>query len=291
MFPRAVYNSRICDIINVERLREFVLSRRNDDGGFTFCKQLPSTLPETFYAVYILTSIGDEVPDKEKLVEFLRNSIRTEPYSIFYTLNSLNLLSEKLLDVSDLLFNRLEKITKVVPREFGSEIGTTATYSFDMPNVLKGVYILTSSLRLLGKEIPDEVKDFIMKFRKNGGFGIASPNLQETYYCVSVLGNVIERANSVVSFVREHECQGGGFTKVPNGYPPYLEDTYYAVSCFCVLGYDYASEKTARYISALQNPDGGFRRSIHGGISSLEYTYYAVASLVLPEESIGNLRE
>jgi len=39
--------------------------------------------------------------------------------------------------------------------------------------------------------------------------------------------------------------------------------------------------QTLNYILSLQNRDGGFRRSVHGGISTLEDTYYAIASLNL----------
>ena len=45
------------------------------------------------------------------------------------------------------------------------------------------------------------------------------------------------------------------------------------------MGYDYKSDKTVRYVESLQNPDGGFRRSIYLGISTLEDTFYAIASL------------
>ncbi len=265
--------------INIEKLRDFVLSRRAEDGGFSFCKPLSSSLPETYYAVYILKSIGVEIPNREELVDFLRNNLRKEQYSIFYIFSTLKLLGEKLPDMSAFLLNRLDEVVQKVPsRDFSVEIGTTATYSFETPNILREICVLSASLKLLGRNIPDAVKNFIKRFRRNGGFGTITPNLQETYYCVFVL-NDIGMKSDVISFIKQRECHIGGFTKIPNGYPPYLEDTYYALSCFSILGYRYANEKTIDYISSLQNSDGGFRRSIYGGISSLEYTYYAVASL------------
>lgn len=56
------------DAIDLKRLSDFVRHRQNEDGGFAFCKPLPSTLAETFYAVSILTSIGEDVPRREKVV-------------------------------------------------------------------------------------------------------------------------------------------------------------------------------------------------------------------------------
>ncbi len=284
--------------IDIEKLKNFVLSRRASDGGFAFCRPLPSSLPETYYAVYVLKSIDAEISGREGLVKFLNDSIREEPYAIFYTFNCLKLLGEELPDLSGFLLGRLrevlERAAQPVPKTVDYDGGTTATYSFDLPSMLREIYILTSSLRLVGKNIPNAVKDFVEKFRKEGefgvGFGVGSPNLQDTYYCLYTLGDRIENRSGVISFIRQHECPAGGFTKSPGGYPPYLEETYYALSSFKVLRFRYPSfacRKILRYIASLQNTNGGFRRSIYGGISTLENTYYAVASLRILEGYAG----
>ncbi len=268
--------------VNVSKLKNYVLLRQNDNGGFAISKQLPSSLPETYYAVYILTAIRDEVPDKDKVVNFLRSRIRKETYTIYYTFSSLNALGEDIPDLSDFLLQKLDcALSRQTVGSIGGR-GITATYSFEMPNVLREVYMLTSSLRLLGRESED-AKDFVRKFKRDGGFGIMKPDLQETYYCISVLHSSQNIKRDVVEFIKKHECSGG-FSKLPGGYPPYLEETYYALSSFKLLNHRYSNSRTAEYIASLQNPDGGFRRSIHGGISSLEYTYYAVASLKYFEE-------
>ena len=265
--------------INFIKLRRFVLSRQNEDGGFAFCRPLPSSLPETFYAVYILKAVGEEIPNREKLMNFLRKNIRKELYSIFWIFRSLSLLEEELPDLSDFLLNKLESaVNRGVSRSIVSETGNTATYTFEGPNVLREIYLLSTSLRLLRVKIPDFVIEFIKKFRKNGGFGITAPNLQETYFCVSVLEDV-ENRDDVISYIRQHESRGGGFSKIPHGHPPYIEDTFYSLSSLSLLHHIYKSEKTLEYICSLQNSNGGFRRSIYGGISTLENTYYALACL------------
>ncbi len=287
----------IDSVIDIEKLRKFVLSRRGADGGFSFCKPLPSSLPETFYAVYILKSIDCEIPDRKGLVDFLNGSIREEPYAIFYTLNCLKLLDEDLPDTSTFLFEKLREVLERGAQRVTHSTesgGTTATYSFHMPSVLREVYIITCSLRLLGRNVPNDVKSFVKKFRRGGGFGVSSPNLQETYYCLYTFDTVDGGdAEDLSSFIRQHECASGGFTKSPGGYPPYLEETYYSLSCLKLLGFRYAANKIhkiLKYIASLQNTNGGFRRSIFGGISTLEDTYYAVASLrILTEmaEQVG----
>lgn len=78
----------------------------------------------------------------------------------------------------------------------------------------------------------------------------------------------------VIDFVMKHKCNGG-FSKRHNSYPPYIEDTYYALS---ILG-KFRDERTVDFIAKLQNKDGGFRRSVYLGISTLEFSYYAVECL------------
>jgi len=87
-----------------------VLSRRAKDGGFAFCYPLPSSLPETYYdAVFILNSLNERVPEKEKLVDYLHSSLKMNPHSVYFVLNTLSLLGEDLPDVVDFAVNRLNR--------------------------------------------------------------------------------------------------------------------------------------------------------------------------------------
>ncbi len=271
------------EIIDVESLKSYVLSKRAKDGGFAFCYPLPSSLPETYYAVFILKTLDEEIEEKEKLVSYLHSSLRMNPHSVYFVLKTLNLLNENLPDVSNFAIERLNKAMSRVVSSVSSEklheaeSGVTATYSFDMPNVLREIHSLVTVLRLLkvkSREV-EKAKKFIENFRKNGGYGVKNPNLEETYYCVSIKGG----DDKVVKFVMDREWRDGGFCKVPNSYPPYIEDTYFAIECLYLSNYKYRDFRTLRYISELQNSDGGFRRSIYLGTSSLEFSYYAVASI------------
>ncbi|MDI9642756.1 MAG: hypothetical protein QFX37_04470 [Archaeoglobales archaeon] len=58
-----------------------------------------------------------------------------------------------------------------------------------------------------------------------------------------------------------------------------MEDTFYALSCFAVCDEYFKDFETAEFVENLQNYNGGFRRSVYGGISTLEDTYYAVSIL------------
>lgn len=269
-------------MIDVDALRNYVLSRRAQDGGFAFCYPLPSSLPETYYAVYILDVLGEKIDDREKLVNYLRSSLKMNPHSVYFVLKTLDILGEELPDVSDFAIERLRKaMGRAVATKDVHELesGITATYSFDMPNVLREVYSLVTVLRLLNVECEEmsRAKKFVEMFRKDGGFGVKDPTLEDTYYAISVLRRRDEKA---LGFIMEREWKDGGFSKVPGSYPPYIEDTYFAVESLHVMGVRYRNYRTVRYLASLQNADGGFRRSVFLGTSSLEFSYYAVASLV-----------
>lgn len=141
--------------------------------------------------------------------------------------------------------------------------------------------MIVTSLRLVGVKVPEEVYDFVKRFKRNGGSGMERANLKDSFYAFSILGH---KDKDTVNFVIKHECEEGNFAKHPHARPPYLEETFYAVSTLNILGYSYRNEKMIKYILSLQNPDGRFRRSVYGGISTLEDCYHAIASLKLMVE-------
>ena len=161
--------------LNIEKLKNFVISRRVENG-FAFCEILPPTLQETYYGIYILKSLNNiDILNKEKIVEFLKSNLKKEVYSIHYVLNSLHLLGEDLsnlpnfVELGNFLLQRLDDALNRINRNLSLERGITATYSFEMPNVLREVYLVANSLSLLKKDT-SKAKEFVKKFRKNGGF-------------------------------------------------------------------------------------------------------------------------
>ncbi|WP_457550644.1 prenyltransferase/squalene oxidase repeat-containing protein [Archaeoglobus sp.] len=266
---------RECDKIDVEKLKRFVLNRQNEDGGFCFCKPLESTLPETFYAVSILKSINCEIPKEDSLIDFLERNLRKETYVIYYIFKTFERLGIKPpKDYEEWIISKLRSLTKAYHVSELESGGITATYQFESPNVLKDVYALTESLKVLNRKVSDEIISFVKGFKKGNGFGVNSPNLKDTFYAVNVVGCY----DDLKEFVTKHRCDGG-FSKSPNAYPPYLEDTYYALSILKMCEEEYSDKRTLKFVMSLQNEDGGFRRSIYLGVSTLEFSYYAVECL------------
>jgi len=117
----------------------------------------------------------------------------------------------------------------------------------------------------------------------DGGFGAhGHSNLNSTYHAVASLSNLsypVRSLKDTLAFVRSCEKPTGGFTVVPNTFPPYMEHVYYGVSTLNLLG-ERANypEETAKFVLKCQNPNGGFARS-DLGLSTFEDTFYAVTVL------------
>ncbi|MEM4540237.1 MAG: prenyltransferase/squalene oxidase repeat-containing protein, partial [Archaeoglobaceae archaeon] len=177
-------------------------------------------------------------------------------HSLYFVLNSLNDLGVEVPHYSDYLI----RIQNFAERDdsgfFRADRGITATYSFESPNELRELYMAINCLRVIGREFEVQ-KDFLERYRKGKGFGKKFANLQDTFYCVYVLQSLDKKTRR---FILEFRCEGGGFSKIPGSYPLYLEET-------------------AEFVENLQNYNGGFRRSVYGGISTLEDTYYAISVL------------
>ncbi|NOZ76523.1 MAG: prenyltransferase [Euryarchaeota archaeon] len=256
--------------IDTGALLDFVRERRKEDGGFAFVPPLPSSMPETYYGVFILKALGEEVDAPEALEEFLLSKLdRSNIYSWYYALETLALLgTNPELDVAWLV-ERLD--------------GVLRTYSFAMPRVLEDVFYMARCLDLVDQRVPSGVTDFIRSFkREGGGYGVRYPNLRDTFYALSCLQLCNRAAEDVKTrhFLEGLQHPGGGFVKSAGSYPPYLEDTFFGQACVnLVKGRVLYPEETRDMVARLQTRDGGFRRGIYGGIATLEGSYYAVACL------------
>jgi len=79
----------------------------------------------------------------------------------------------------------------------------------------------------------------------------------------------------------------GGFSATPHSRTAFVENLFFGLRAMRHPGLRprYARSH-ALYVRGLQNANGGFRRSRELGVSSLEYTFYAVSAL---QELSGHL--
>ncbi|NJE41998.1 prenyltransferase/squalene oxidase repeat-containing protein [Thermococcus sp. GR6] len=273
--------SEIGRFINADALIRYVEERRHEDGGYCFVSVLDETnINDTYYAVKIYDLLGLKIPEKEKTVEFLYTSARmqTAVVAVAMAIEALSLLGARDLarEKLDLLFSKYN------PLEGKFAVGLGGSEEFGTATPLEATYWAMRALAAVGyrmdSETKERIREFVMGFRKGDCFGVKGATTTMTYQALFTLKGLGYAVPDTTHFYR---CEVyGGFTEVPYSLPPYLEPTFYAIRGLSLLG------KRARYvrdhirfIRALQNPNGGFRRSLEMGISNFQNTYRAVKAL------------
>ncbi|GAB6135304.1 prenyltransferase/squalene oxidase repeat-containing protein [Thermococcus prieurii] len=273
---------RIARYVNVDAVLKYVGERRHEDGGYCFVSLLDDTnVNDTYYAVKIYELLDLDFPEPEKTIEFLANAIQpqTAVVAIAMALEGLAVLGAK-----DVARERSEIVfTKYNPAEGKFAVGLGGSEEFGTATPLEATYWVTKAFDAIGLKFnPDEreaIREFVMKFRNGNGYGVKQPTTTMTYQAIFSLRKLGYHPPKSPHFRNCELCgDWGGFTEVPYSLPPYLEPTFYASR-----GLEIQDEtpscprRHVWFIRQLQNPNGGFRRSIELGISNFQNTYRALA--------------
>ncbi len=270
--------------VDIERTVNYLSTRRHPDGGYCFARYLDETnINDTYYAVKTLKLLGEEIPDVEKTIEFLRAGIQKQTAVVAIAMAIDGLAA---LGADDLAEEKLELIfMKYNPSEGKFAVGLGGSEEFGTATPLEATYWVVKAMSAINYKFDEDERDairrFIMRFRMGDAYGVKQPTTTMTYQALFSLRTLGYRPPRTSHFRKVEVCGDfGGFTEVPFSLPPYLEPTFYAlrgmqlqgekVSCF---------NRHVWFIKTLQNPNGGFRRSIELGISNFQNTYRALASL------------
>ncbi|WP_461866778.1 prenyltransferase/squalene oxidase repeat-containing protein [Thermococcus sp.] len=267
--------------VNANAVIRYIRERRHDDGGYCFVTLLDETnINDTYYAVKIYDLLELEVPEKEKTARFLFNVTgkQTAVVAVAMALEGMVLLGAK-----DLAGKKLDLLfSKYNPLEGKFAVGLSGSEEFGTSTPLEATYWVLRALKALNykmdPEMKEKIKEFVMKFKKGEGFGVKQPTTTMTYqaiFSLNALGCGVPKTRHFDA------CEVyGGFTEVPYSLPPYLEPTFYAIRGLRLLGDRPRYIKShISFIKALQNPNGGFRRSLEMGISNFQNTYRALRAL------------
>ena len=268
--------------VDVNNALRYVEKRRHEDGGYCFVSVLDDTnVNDTYYAIKIYDLLGLEFPEPEKTIEFLSKSIQpqTAVVAIAMALEGLAILGAKDLarEKSEIVF------TKYNPAEGKFAVGLGGSEEFGTATPLEATYWVTKAFDKIGVKFDSEERDairtFVMKFRNGNGYGVKQPTTTMTYQALFTLYTLGYKPPKSPHFRNCELCgDWGGFTEVPYSLPPYLEPTFYATR-----GLELQKEtptcpkRHIWFIRQLQNPNGGFRRSLELGISNFQNTYRALA--------------
>jgi len=153
-------------------------------------------------------------------------------------------------------------------------------------SIFKPLWYLMDLCFRLKIELDDKLKrdliNFVLTFRNDdNGFGNTNSTLIETFQALSILNWLDYEIDSlgVKSYIKRCESPVYGFVNVPNTAPSFIEHIHAGVMTSNLLDYKphYISQ-CVKFIMGCQNNNGGFSRGSIG-ISTLEYTYYAIESL------------
>jgi hypothetical protein len=255
---------------------DYVVSRQNTDGGYTFCQGAESNAQDTYYGLAILDLLKAPFPNIKQIIRWLHDFIPDSSYSHYYVAKALKLCGEE----PD---KRLKDFPSYLRGSKG-EIGTIEVY-VEVASEFEDSFMITELVNMAGIEI-DRKKTigWLLSYQNNdGGFGAHKhSNLNSTYHAVASLSNLgypVKSLRATVGYVRSCEKPSGGFTVVPKSSNPYMEHVYFGASTLDLLG-EHAKypEKTVQSVLKCQNVNGGFARS-HLGISTFVDTFYAVSIL------------
>ncbi|MEM3019484.1 MAG: prenyltransferase/squalene oxidase repeat-containing protein [Candidatus Bathyarchaeia archaeon] len=255
----------------------YVLNRRNEDGGYAFAQGLDSNVQDTYYGLAILKILGVKPPNLEQTVSWLRRFPARDLHAQYYISKAFELCGEP---IEGFLAERILSL-----RRPDGSFGTTDV-DVEAPSEFLSTFMATELLKMLG--IPWDSKktvDWLLSHQnEDGGFGgYGRSNLRSTFHAVAALNNLgysIESMKEVVAFVRSCELPSGGFSVVTEASTPYMEDVYCGVLLLDLVGERCAyPRETEIWVFRCLNSNGGFRRSAELGISTFEDTYFALSIL------------
>ena len=265
------------------RIVRYVLERRCRSGGFCFYKLEEPNGSDTWFALSILDLLHDGFRD-ESTVNYLRAMQHPDGsydsiYSAFYSIKSLSLLGA----------DPAEDPRPYILRNLGS-------YRFDarrLPAEVISLFKRTSFLVDLyettgldaGNDVHDNMIEFILRFRnEDSGFGYLRSTLHETSKALEMLQRLGYPLDGLgaESFIGRCETPVTGFTDIPHTSLGYLEYVHAGVLASHLLARrPHYTKQCAAFVLNCQSRNGGFSRTPHGGIATMENTWHAIHALTI----------
>lgn len=258
----------------------YILNRRCQDGGYCFYRLNEPNAADTYYALASLQMLASLPEDDEDTLSFLHAFQREDGsfaniYVGYAVIRSLNLLGDKpSWDPSDwILSSLLPPSDRIRPVESSSG--------------LVQPYLLTSLCRCLNSTVPGKkcetiIAAILRQRGPEGGFGSPSATMAETSHALSILQNLgypVALTRSEL-FIQRCEDPDFGFLTMPGVRPSYLEDVHAGLLASSILGYRSPMvQHCESFIRRCYHRNGGYVRSIFGGSTTLENTYYALDAL------------
>ena len=264
-----------------QRIVDYVMDRQCRGGGFCFYKLEEPNGLDTCSALSLLNLLDASFKD-EKTVAYLQNMQNDDSsydsiFAAFYSLKSLLLLNKE--PKQDPLPYILKHIR--YDRVDAEKMPVEITSIFKRMVFLIDLYVTFK--RNTDKWIENNLQDFVLRFyNEDNGFGHNQSTLSETSKALMLLSWLSYPVQELhaENFIKQCETSTCGFTDIPNTSLSYLEYIHAGVMAAFILDYRLQYfDQCVDFIRHCQNRTGGFSRVMHGGIATLEDTFYAVQAL------------
>ena len=261
----------------------YVLDRRCLKGGFCFYRLEEPNGSDTWYALSILDLLREKFKD-EDTVAYVKGMQHPDGsydsiYNAWYAIQSLVLLGEQpSRDPRHYVMGNLEHY-----RFDATKLPAEVISIFRRISYLVDLYAVLEMNR--DGQLRDNLIEFIMGFQnEDGGFGYLLSTLLDTAKALAILKSLrqpIEDLGAEV-FIRHCEVPFYGFTDIPHTTLSYLEYVHAGVlASYLISRRPTYLEQCETFVMNCQNRNGGFSRTIQGGIATLENTWHALHSLTL----------
>lgn len=278
-------------MFTVSRIIAYIEDKQLSDGGFFFAKVEPSSGADTYYAVRSLRLLGSEPSNITAIRKFWQTERKCGNISdlnslYFYTqvARDLRLPIEKDEDFSHIITDALgssrlfrrRHYTGIIPKDPLSDPSANSVYTDFLEGELRDLYYLHTLMQIYGiHDKEGKIPKFVLSLQNDdGGFGkIGGSQSATTFYALEILKGEggLHPHGKINDYVRSdsHTVY-------------YLEDLFWQMSCRKILHIPLPDRSyIIDFLNDCSRTDGGFSRSRNMGISTLEYTYYAVSLLTI----------
>ncbi len=266
-----------------DRVLRYVMERRCREGGYCFYKLEEPNGLDTYSALSVLNLLGVSFQDG-KTVSYLQGMQNDDGSydSVFmahYALESLRLSGEEARhDPLPYILKHIQH-DRLDAEKLPAEI--TSVYK-------RMAFLVDLYVRFKKNHDPlteKNLRDFVLSFyNEDKGFGFRKSTLGETSRALMLLARLQYpiRELHAIDFIRQCETPACGFTDIPGTSLSYIEYIHAGAVAADITGYRIRYfDQCVDFIRNCQNRTGGFSRVMHGGIATLEDTFYAVQALKL----------
>jgi len=244
-------------VIQKEIVLNFVLSRKQEDGGFSFAQEAPATFEDTYYALQILHELEISY-DEEKTTDFIR------------------LIEKSRLLVKHLF--QLAHLSKTYKLSLPWLNGIIEKSCFVQATDSESIYYSAKLARIVNNAN-------LMNKLKEKRIQISNKEHLLTELCWKAIAlkklRVDFNEDAVAERIKGFQGHDSGFSFRKKGAPSFMEGTYLAIEALSELKQQPRDvQKCIMFVEMCRANNGGFGRQITT-VPTLESTYHAIKSLKL----------